>query len=462
LSKILNGEGFLNNPSYVTFEFKVVDFGGGFIRTTLADYVKHVGATIEEGKPITLEYVPAIRPPVYEQSFNHDSWIVDVDLEAAAGCEPRCLTTCCDQIVRIWDRQGNVTAESPSEADGGMRMKPSTGKWVSPTRIAAAGFGTKILIFDCPGPGPTKSEKKGKIVPVFELDGHKWQVWDLTTHQPTNRILTASGDGHIGLWSGDLESNPEAAARIPKSNRPAAPKRHKPSLPQRGPLALIPVSKSQEAIHQAIFHPYDPSVAYTVGLDHDLHTVDLTTQKIVMTPLSGLDALTCIAPLAGNGSSSSSSSLLAVGTTSGCSVKIVDPRVSTASSPQQSAVMTLKGHGNRVSSVAGSPVADWALVSASWDSKCMVWDLRGRSTLSVPEAETAEGEEGLAAGGHAFRKWTIPREHLKGQKIVPFDSKNMVFKVRWHSEWGIVSCGQTGPQGKEGLLQINRVDLGMY
>ena len=439
--------------------------GGGFIRTTLADYVRRAGGTISEGTPITLEYVPAIRPPAYEQSFKQDEWICDVDLQASiSGYEPRCLTTCYDKIVRIWDHKGSLVAESPSEANGGLSKRPNTGKWLSPTRIAAGGLGGKIVIFDCSGPQASSNEKKGKIKPVFELEGHTRMINDLSTHQATNRILTASRDGHIGLWAGDLESSPDAPVRRISGNRPAT-KRTRPSvsLPVKGPLSLIKVSKEEEAIHQAIFHPHDPTVAYTVGrdngMDSSLHTVDLTTQKIVMTPFSGWDTLTSIAPLTGNGSSSA---LLAVGTTADCSVKIVDPRVSTSETPQKSAVMTLKGHKNRVVSVAGSPTVDWALVSGSWDSKCMVWDLRGRGSLSIGGAQTAEGEEIGGGAGNGFKKWTIPREHLKGKKVVPYDSKNMVLRVRWHRDWGIVSSGQTGPEGRDGLLQINSCEVNEY
>jgi ribosome biogenesis protein YTM1 len=455
----VNGEGFLNTTNYVTLEFKVVSLGGGFVQTTLADYIQNAGATITEGTPITLEYVPAIHPPSYEQSFKHDEWICDVDLESFPGCEPRCLTTSYDNIVRIWDRKGKVLAESPDESGGGHHKRPNTGKWLSPTRIASGGFASDVVVFDCPSPG----SKGGKIKPVFELAGHTGMINDLSTHQATNRILTASGDGRIGLFAGDLESNPDAPSKQASAAQRHITKRLKssrnPNLPRKGPLALIPVSKTEEPIHQAIFHPHDPTAAYTVGMDHDLHTVDLTTQKIVMTPLSGWDALNCVTALTGNGSSSSS--LLAVGTTADCSIKIADPRVSSAETPQKSAVMTLRGrdgHRNRVISVAGSPTVDWALVSASWDSKCMVWDLRNRSNLNIGAIEGGEAGAGESRGVGPSRKWVIPREHLRGKKTVPYDTKANVLKVRWHQEWGIVSCGQGPPEGRGGLLQINSLD----
>lgn len=387
---------------------------GTFVRDSLAAHLEKYGISAEE--TVTLDYVPSLLPPVYENSFLHEDWVSDVDV-SGEGPEARLLSASYDKLLRVWDRAGAMLAVSPSAADGGHRRRVNTAKFISPSRVASAGLDGTVLVWEYAEAGGS-----GNLKPVLELSGHGDQIRDIAVHRPSSKFLTASSDGRVGLWTPSRKGAPQVEERPTKRPKSSV------SLVQRGPLSMIPVS--EKPVTAAVFHPNDPSVAYASAMDGSVRTVDLTTGKIISS-LATMHPLRCLTPL-------TNSPLLAAGTTAR-HITLVDPRESAAST----SVMTLRGHLNWVDSVAPSPTNEYSLVSGSWDSTCKIWDLR-----SVRAGTKEEG------GGRVCDEavYSIPRETMRGEKVKADGDGGKVLRVRWDAGWGVVSGGE------DKRVQVNRFD----
>ncbi|KAL1863074.1 hypothetical protein VTK73DRAFT_6476 [Phialemonium thermophilum] len=434
LSRILNSESMLNTPSPIPFDFLV---NGSFLRSTLQDYMKENGLSFET--TITLQYVRSLIPPAYQASFEHDDWVSDVDVlsstspsgrwsgEAWVQGQDRILSASYDGLLRIWDGSGQVLATSPAGSLGGHTAGVKSAKFLSNARLASAGLDRTVRVW-------RYSEKEdrlsGELKPVLELYGHRGPVESVEVDGVSKRILTASTDGSVGFWSTSKAGAPEAPAELLPSTH--ATKRRKiwstVSTPQRGPLAMMAVHTAPASA--AIFDPRDRTVGYSVSQDHTVRTIDLTTSLVVST-LTTSNPLLSLCAIPRN-----SAPLLAAGT-SARHITLVDPRASAATT----SVMTLRGHTNKVVTLAPSPDNDYSLVSGSHDGTCRIWDLR-----SVRPATKEEG----GVGSVSEPVYVIERESRQGKKRSVTGEGCKVFGVAWDRTLGIVSGGE------DKKVQINK------
>lgn len=429
LSRILNSESMLDTSSPIPLDFLA---NGAFLTTSIEEYLASEGLSSES--TLTLQYVRSLLPPSYEASFEHDDWVGAVDclsatspagLLAEGTVNERIASASYDGLVRIWNPQGEVVATSSASAGGGHSLRLNAVKWLSGKQVASAGLDRKVVVWDY---AESADGFSGTLRPNMELWGHGKAILAVDASLSTRRILTASSDGQIGLWSTSKRTAPQAD---PES-LPSAHTTKKAKLAgaattaQRGPLALAHVH--DEPVTAAVFHPHDATVAYTASEDHTVKTIDLTTMKQV-SRLTTMHPLLCAAALPGRG-------LVAAGS-SARHITLLDPRESAAST----AAMTLRGHANMVVSLAVSPENEYSLVSGSHDSTCRVWDLRS-------SARAGTTEEG--GGSVSEPVYTIGREWLKGKKLPAAGDGAKVLGVAWDKTWGIVSGGE------DKKVQINR------
>jgi ribosome biogenesis protein YTM1 len=432
----------LDTASPIPLDFLI---NGQFLRSSLQEYLETNGLSAEE--TLTIQYVRSLIPPVYQASFEHNDWISGIDVLSAtsrAGVwsgdklalnQNRIVSTSYDGLLQIWDPSGKSIARS---AAGGHTASAKAVKFLSSTQIASAGLDRTVRIWKY---AESDGGLQGTLKPSLELYGHKASVDALDVHGPTGRVLSASADGAVGLWTTSKSSAPAAPAELLPGAGASESKKRKLSgasaAPQRGPLSMMPIHSS--AATAVCFDPTDASVAYSASQDHTIRTIDLTTSKVenVVTTSHPLLALT---PLHRNPGTASSSVLLAAATAAR-HITLVDPRVSASTI----SVLTLRGHKNMVSSLAASPDNDYSLVSGSYDGTCRIWDLR-----SVRAGTKAEG------GGNVSESvYIIERESLKGTKPrrtagdVPGRGAK-VFDVAWDKTFGIVSAGE------DKMVQINR------
>ena len=426
---MLNSESMLNTSSPIPLDFLA---NGAFLKTSIEDYLSSNGLSSEA--TLTLQYVRSLIPPVYEASFEHDDWVGGVDVlsstsavvlgSEASGVNDRIASASYDGLVRIWNPSGDAIAISPAGRGNGHTQRVDAVRWLSTKKLASAGLDRKVIVWDY---SEADDGFSGTLKSNMELWGHERAINTIEYSTSSKRILTASSDGKIGVWSSSKRTAPQADPEsLPSAHSTKRAKiSSEANTAQRGPLAMISVH--DEPVTAAVFHPTDKTVAYSASKDHTVRTFDLTTQKEV-SRLTTLHPLLCATTLPG-------SSLVAVGS-SARHITLVDPRESAASV----AAMTLRGHLNMVVSLSPSPENTFSLVSGSHDSTCRVWDLRS--------VRSGNSDEGVGSVSEAV--YTIGREWLKGKKPPAAGDGTQVLSVVWDKTWGIVSGGA------DKKVQINR------
>jgi ribosome biogenesis protein len=434
LSRILNSESMLGTTRAVPFDFLI---NGTFLRESLEDYLKENDLSFETD--VTLEYVRSLIPPILEASFEHDDWVSAIDLLSATSPagrwsgnaflqgQDRIVSASYDGLLRIWNPSNQCLATSPPGSQGGHTASIKSAKFVSAAQVVSTGMDRTVRIWKY-----TESDDRfsGDLKPTLELYGHKGSIDALAVDGVSKRLLTASTDGAIGLWSTSKSTSPAApASLLPGAHASKRRKLSAVSLPQRGALSLMNLHTGPATA--VSFDPRDRTVAYSAAHDHTLKTLDLTTAAAVST-VTASHALLSLAALPRGGGSP----LLAAGTAAR-NVVVVDPREDT----RRSAVLTLRGHANKVVSLAPSPDSEHALVSGSHDGTCRVWDLR-----RVRRAAGADGRE-ETVGDFVY---VVDRESSGGKKAPVAGEGVKVFGVAWDKAWGIVSCGE------DKRVQVNR------
>lgn len=405
----------------IPLEFLV---NGQFLRTSLDDFLTQNGISAES--TLNVEYVKALVPPLHVASYEHDDWVSSVDVLSASSnaakwagsaydtsSQPRILSGSFDSILRVWDTSANIVAT------GSAHTAPiKAAKFISPTQVVSSGADRTIRLWNFTD--STQPGQQGSLTPTLELYGHKASVDALAVHAPSSRILSASADHTIGLWSTKKSENPTAPENLLPS---ASNKRRKLSTnskpsPQRGPLSLLARHTAQ--VSDVTFDAKDHTVAYSTSWDHSLKTWDLTTSACVDSR-STPQALFSVCHLP-------DTSLIACGT-SAKHITLIDPRASA----QTISAMTLRGHTNAVVSLARDPNSSYQFVSGSHDGTCRIWDLRSARS----EASERVGES----------VYVINRESGKGG--VAGDGVK-VFGVQWDADVGVVSGGE------DKQVQINK------
>lgn len=422
----------LDTSAPIPFDFLI---NGTFLRTTLEEYLTANGLSSES--TLNLQYVRSLIPPIFEASFEHDDWVSSVDIlsrtsaagtwdgnEIAAGQE-RIISGSYDGLLRIWNKSGQVIATSASSSAGGHTASVKSAKFISATQIASSSLDRTIRIWKFK---EGEDHFSGDLKPVLELYGHRGGIESIDVHGPSNRILSASTDGTVGLWTTLKNSAPAADSAL--ASGPSSKRRKlttSTSTPQRGPLSLLTAHTAP--VQAAIFNPLDSTVAYSASQDHTIRTFDLTTSTLVDTrttsyPLLSLTALPGI-----------STQLLAAGT-SARHITLLDPRISA----QSTQVMTLRGHTNKIVSLCQDPESNYGLVSGSHDGTCRVWDLRS--------SRAGTKDEGNGLVGEAV--YVVERESQKSGRRPVGGEGIKVFGVAWDREVGIVSGGE------DKMVQVNR------
>ena len=421
----------LQSERPIPFEFLI---NGTFLRTSLDEYLTANGISSET--TLAVEYVRAIIPPLHLASFEHDDWVSCVDVlsetsparrrdgnvEGSSPAQERILSGSYDGLLRIWNLSSDVLATSPSAGNGGHTSSVKAAKFLSPTQLASSGLDRTVRIWKY---SENEDGFSATTSLQLELYGHKASVDSIAVHQPSNRVLSASADHSVGLWSTRKSEGPAAPVSLVPSATSRSTKRRKVgpavSTPQRGPLSLL---KSHSGpVSDAMFAPQDHTVGYSTSWDHCLKTWDLPTSTCVDTrttshPLLSLTALPSL-------------NLLAAGT-SARHITLVDPRASAATI----SAMTLRGHSNAVVSLASDPGSSYGLVSGSHDGTCRVWDVR--SSRSDKDGRIGES------------MYCIERESVKGKKRRAAGDGVKVFGVCWDKSVGILSASE------DKRVQINR------
>ncbi|KAG8623492.1 hypothetical protein KVT40_008468 [Elsinoe batatas] len=403
----------LSTTKPVPFEFLI---NGQFLRSSIDDYLTENGISAET--TLQVEYVKAQIPPQHVASFQHDDWVSSIDVLSStspAGRLPdspldssssRLLSASYDGLLRTWSSAGTLISTSPLAHTGPIK----SARFISPSMIASSGLDRAVRLWDY---------QSDTFTPFLDLYNHTASVERLAVHPSSSKILSASSDSTISLFSTTPSSLPPAPSNLlppPSSKRRKTSHPHR-DVPSRGALSTLKSHSSP--VSDVAFSPSDATVAYSTSHDHSLKTWDLTTSICVDTrPTS--HALLSVLPLKSLG-------LVAAGT-SARHISLIDPRAGA----QRVVAGVLRGHTNAVVALADNPGSEYGIVSAGHDGQVRGWDVR-----TAMSGAGQVGEEGK--GGEAV--FVLSREGAEGKKKVGGEGVK-VFDVKWDAEWGLVSAGE--------------------
>lgn len=99
-----------------------------------------------------------------------------------------------DGALRIWNMSGEVLVTSTGNKEPAIK----TAKFLSASQAVSSGDDGIVRIWNY------REEDDGMSAALslkLELCGHKRGVSTVAVHQPSSRILSASADSSVGLWS---------------------------------------------------------------------------------------------------------------------------------------------------------------------------------------------------------------------------------------------------------------------
>ncbi|RMZ80693.1 hypothetical protein DV738_g2685, partial [Chaetothyriales sp. CBS 135597] len=411
LSSLVNG--LLEHDRPVPFDFII---RGSYLRSSLEDLLSAQGISSET--VVEAEYSPAQKVPQYVCSYEHDDWVSAVDtvgnLVAERQQQGRILSASYDGRIRVWNSSSQVLATSTAPAQGGHWSFIKDAKFVSSAQIVSAGFDRVVRVWKYQ---EAEDGLAANLTPELELHGHSACIDAVDVHQASHRILTASADHSIGLWSTRRSDAPALSPELAASVARESGKRRKlngaGAVTQRGPLSML--RQHRQHVSGVIFDRKDSTVAYSTSWDQTLRTWDLVTSTVVDTRLTK-HALLVVEQVP-------ELQLIATGT-AGREISLIDPRASASAVT----AMRLKGHRNAVVGLARDPGNHHRLASASHDGTCRVWDVRF----------TKQGQDGITSQS----LYTLGRHSLQGKPMPEAGVGVQVYGICWDSELGILSCGQ--------------------
>jgi ribosome biogenesis protein YTM1 len=195
LSQILNH--LLENPTPIPYSFLI---NSVYLPSTLDDYITSNSVSREE--ILEIEYVRSVLPPKWQARWTQDDWVGGVSVR-----ETGVLTGGYDGVVRVWDWSGNVVSKGKS-GEGALRPVKCV-KWTDDDGFVSGGMDGSVRIWEY--------EDGAGISLVLEGKGHEASV-DSVDYRD-GKVVSASADGTLRLWSVDPSDGESAETPMPKKKR---------------------------------------------------------------------------------------------------------------------------------------------------------------------------------------------------------------------------------------------------
>lgn len=350
------------------WEPKPFDFliDGELVRMSLEEFLLAKGISAE--KVLEIEYIKAVVPRKQEEPCLHDDWVSAID-----GSDPRILLTgCYDGYGRIWKsaetcthmlqgHSGALTSlciMNAKGSDSGNRIRVAT---------ASKDRTLRLWQFDA----EDAMNHPATVTASKVLRGHSAAVECVSSQQSGNMVCSGSWDSTINLWQASL-SDVDVDGDLA-------------SIKKRRTNGTVTDSQLEgEAVSTLVGHtncvssvrwPLDETI-YSASWDHSIRIWDAETGNATWSVFCG-KVLNCI-DVGGE-----SSALISAGGSDG-TLRIWDPRRPGTLAP----VYQFSSHTNWISACKWHKKSWFHLVSASYDGKVMLWDLRTAWPLSVIDSHS--------------------------------------------------------------------------
>ncbi|XP_065855380.1 ribosome biogenesis protein WDR12 homolog [Euphorbia lathyris] len=357
LSTIVNSLLKAGDPDWENHPFDFL-IDGELIRMSLEQFLLVKGISAE--KILEIEYLKAVVPRKEEEPSLHDDWVSAVD----GSCTRFILTGCCDGFGRVWKAAGVCTHILEGHDDAITSVSVINPGGVNTMTLATASKDQTLRLwkFD-----EEESKDNPTTVRAFKvLRGHNASVQSVAADTSGNMICSGSLDCTINLWrTNELDTEGDLVS---------VKKRKVKNAVQESLLegeAFSTLAGHTQRVSSVVWPEH--GTIYSASWDNSVRSWDVETGKDSSKIFCG-KALNCV-HVGGEGSA-----LIAAGGSDPV-LRIWDPRKPGSSAP----IYQFSSHSSWISACKWHDKSWFHLLSASYDGKVMLWDLRTAWPVSVIE-----------------------------------------------------------------------------
>ncbi|KAL6499150.1 WD repeat-containing protein 12 [Orobanche hederae] len=328
------------------------------VRLSLEEFLLAKGISAEE--VLEIEYFKAVAPRKEEEPSLHDDWVSSVD----GSSDGYILTGCYDGFGRIWRAAGICTHELDGHSGpitSVCNVMPKADGSIDQI-VATASKDRTLRLWKF---GVEESLNQPKKIRAFRiLRGHTAAVQSIAAEPSGDRVCSGSWDCSVKLWNinaSESDGGLVSAKKRKKDGEDVEPQ-------SEGEAITTFVGHTQCA--SSVVWPEQGTI-YSASWDHSIRRWDVETGKHSLSMYCG-KVISCI-DIGGE-----SSALIAAGGSDPV-IRIWDPRKPGTLSP----IFQFSSHNSWISSCKWHHKSWFHLVSASYDGKVMLWDLRTAWPLSV-------------------------------------------------------------------------------
>ncbi|KZV45451.1 hypothetical protein F511_20624 [Dorcoceras hygrometricum] len=356
LSALLNN---LLQAGNADWEAEPFDFliDGELVRMSLEEFLLAKGISTE--KILQIEYIKAIVPKREEEPCSHDDWVSSVD----GSKDGYILTGCYDGFGRIW-RTGGICTHLLDGHSGPVTsvciLKPKADN-VGDQIVATASKDKALRLWKFVLEDSIDQPKKVRAFKI--LRGHTGAVQSMAAEPSGEMVCSGSWDCTVNLWNIDaqVEDNMVSLKKRRKNTEDE-------ELQSEGEALSTLVGHTQ-CVSSVIWPQHE--TIYSASWDHSIRRWDVETGEENLRMSCG-KVINCL-DIGGE-----SSTLIAAGGSDPI-LRIWDPRKPGTLSP----IFQFSSHNSWITSCKWHKKSWFHLVSASYDGKVMLWDLRTAWPLAV-------------------------------------------------------------------------------
>ncbi|PHT41856.1 hypothetical protein CQW23_20710 [Capsicum baccatum] len=331
---------------------------GELVRMSLEEFLLAKGISAE--KILEIEYIRAVAPRKQEEPSLHDDWVSAVD----GSTSKFVLTGCYDGLGRIWKAAGSCThlLEGHSGAITSVCVvNPRVAQNGADQIVATASKDRTLRLWKFDADDSLDQIKRIRAFKI--LNGHSASVQSVAANNAGDLLCSGSWDCQIALWQANGSDTADVVS-VKKRKKDA--EEEDPQVEEEAKSTLV----GHTQCVSSVVWPQNETI-YSASWDHSIKRWDVEMGKDSLNLYCG-KVINCL-DIGGEGSA-----LIAAGGSDPI-LRIWDPRRPGTSAP----VYQFSSHSSWISTCKWHEKSWFHLVSASYDGKVMLWDLRTAWPLAV-------------------------------------------------------------------------------
>ncbi|RWR83210.1 ribosome biogenesis protein WDR12 [Cinnamomum micranthum f. kanehirae] len=333
---------------------------GELVRMSLEEFLIAKGISAE--RILEIEYIKAVAPRKQENPYLHDDWVSAVD-----GSNPSFIFTgCYDSFGRIWKAGGLCTHVLEGHTDAITSVSIVNHEGVESHRgicLSTASKDRTLRLWKLDAAEPENLPMKIRAFKV--LSGHTSSV-QCVSAGPGDMVCSGSWDCSIKIWQTSFDAEGDV---VPIKKRKVDADRALNEESQLKGGALSTLVGHTQCVSSVVWPEHE--TMYSASWDHSIRRWDLETGKDSLNLVCG-KVVNCL-DVGGE-----SSALIAAGGSDPI-LRIWDPRKPGTLAP----IFQFSSHSSWITACKWHKSSWFHLLSASYDGKVMLWDLRTAWPLAV-------------------------------------------------------------------------------